>query len=323
MPASFFAIVLGIAGLAADWRAAHAVWALPAVVGESLYAIASVAWLVITTLYVLKWLVAPADAKAESRSAIQCCYIGLAGVATLLIAQGVLPYVRAAAVTLFLVGVTFLSGFAVWRTGSLWQGGRDPASNTPVLYLPLVAGGFVTGTLCAALGWRDWGQLAFGVGFFTWLGIESVLIHRLYTAEPLPAALRPTLGIQLAPPAVGALCYVSIREAQLDLLAYMLIGYALVQAVLLLRLIPWIAEQPFGPSYWAFTFGITALAGAATRLYAVDHSGAIGSVAPFLFVSANLIVLTIALATLRLIVSGRLLPQDGWTVRAPPGTSGP
>ncbi len=44
-----------------------------------------------------------------------------------------------------------------------------------------------------------------------------------------------------------------------------MIGYALLEAILLLRSWRWIAEQPFGAAYWAFTFGATALAGAASK----------------------------------------------------------
>jgi tellurite resistance protein TehA-like permease len=48
---------------------------------------------------------------------------------------------------------------------------------------------------CAA----DWGQVIFGGGLFSWLAIESVLLGRMLTGSELAAALRPTLGIQLAP----------------------------------------------------------------------------------------------------------------------------
>lgn len=157
VPPSFFAIVLGLAGLANTWRAAHAAWSLPAIVGETIYALAFIAWLLIAALYALKWIVAPKVAREEAEHAVQCCFIGLAGVATLLIAQGALPYSRPLAVALFFLGVGFTVFFGLWRTGILWRGGRDPASTTPVLYLPLVAGGFVTGIVAAALGWRDWG----------------------------------------------------------------------------------------------------------------------------------------------------------------------
>ncbi|WP_094845445.1 dicarboxylate transporter/tellurite-resistance protein TehA [Bordetella genomosp. 9] len=308
VPPSFFAIVLGLAGLAGNWRAAHAAWSLPAAVGEALYALAFLSWLAITILYGLKWIAAPAVARAEAEHAVQCCFIGLAGVATMLVAQGALPYSRPAAILLFMLGVVATFAFGVWRTGLLWRGGRDHAATTPVLYLPLVAGGFVTGTVSAALGWREWGQMAFGAAFFAWLAIESVLLHRLYTAAPLAPALRPTLGIQLAPPAVGAVCYLSVGGGQPDLFAHMLIGYALLQALLLTRMARWIGEQPFSPAYWAFTFGATALAGATVRLSIVERTGAFATLAPVLFVLANVVVLAVTAGTLKLWAQGRLLP---------------
>lgn len=308
VPPSFFGIVLGLAGLANTWRAAHAVWSVPAEVGEVIYAAAFLAWFIVSVLYALKWLYAPGVASEEARHAVQCCYIGLGGVATLLIAQGALPYSRPLAIVLFVLGAAFTILFALWRTGFLWRGGRDPASTTPVLYLPLVAGGFVTGIVAASLGWREWGELAFGAAFFGWLAIESVLLHRLYTAESMAPQLRPTLGIQLAPPAVGAACYLAISGGHSDLLPHMMIGYAVLQVLILARMARWIAEQPFGAGYWAFTFGATALATAVIRMSIGDREGAFVWLAPVFFLLANVVVLGISVGTLRLLFLGKLVP---------------
>ncbi|WP_233235375.1 dicarboxylate transporter/tellurite-resistance protein TehA [Bordetella sp. LUAb4] len=318
VPPSFFGIVLGLAGLGADWRLGHAAWGLPAAVGEIIYLAAALSWLVISVLYGMKWLRAETAAREEAAHAIQCCFIGLAGVATMLVAAGALPYSRPAALVLYVIGAVFTLLFGLWRTGLLWRGGRDPATTTPVLYLPLVAGGFVTGIVGAALGWHEIAQLAFGIGFFNWLAIESVLLHRLYTEGPLPLALRPTLGIQLAPPAVGASCYLAVSGAHSDLAAHMLMGYALLQALLLLRKLRWIREQPFGASYWAFTFGATALAGAATRMAMDEPAGLFATMAPVLFVGANGVVLVIAIGTLRQLWAGQLLPKPVAPSTTPP-----
>ena len=91
-------------------------------------------------------------------------------------------------------------------------------------------------------------------------------------------------------------------------MAHVLIGYGLLQGLLLLRMSRWIAEQPFGPSYWAFTFGATALAGAMVRLTPVDGGGAIAVLAPAVFVLANVVVLGVAAGTVAPIVSGPILP---------------
>jgi tellurite resistance protein len=307
VPASFFAIVLGLAGLATDWRLAHTAWALPAVVGEVLYALASIVWLVVMVLYALKWIVAPAAAREEAAHPIQCCFISLAGITTLLIAQGAAPYSRPVAVVLFTLGAGFTAIFGVWRTGGLWHGGRDVAAATPVLYLPLGAGGFVTGSVAVILGWRELGELAFGMGFFAWLAIESVVLHRFYTGT-MPPPLRTTLGVQLAPPAVGATCYMWVSGGHSDLFVHMMIGYAMLQAALLFRLLPWIRQQPFNASYWACTFGATALAGVATRMALDEPDGLFKVLAPVLFVLVNGVVLVIAVATIRQMFTVGLLP---------------
>lgn len=308
VPASFFGIVLGLAGLANCWRIAHRIWNMPPEVGEVIFAVAALTWLGLASLYASKWILVPADARAEAEHAVQCCFIGLGGVATLLIAQGALPYSRAMAVALFLLGSGFVLAFGLWRTGLLWRGGRDHAATTPVLYLPTVAGGFVAGTTAALLGWPDWGQLAFGGAAFSWLAVESVLLHRLYTGVPLAPPLRPTLGIQLAPPAVGAVCYLAVGPGMPDILVHALIGYALLQGLLLMRMARWIGEQPFAASYWAFTFGATALAAATMRSVSAGDHGALATLAPGLFLLANVLVGAIALGTILLAFTGRLLP---------------
>lgn len=308
VPAAFFGIVLGLVGLGSAWRAAHQVWHLPAIVGESLMAAAAAVWAALLLLFALRWILAREQSLAELHHPVQCCFIGLAGVATMLMAIAALPYSRLTAQILFFIGAVFTVGFALWRTGHLWRGDRDHAATTPVLYLPTVAGGFVTSIVASALGYPDWGQLAFGFAFFSWLAIESVLLHRLYTAAPLPIALRPTLGIQLAPSTVGAVAWLGVNGGVPDIAAHILVGYGLLQALLLLRLLPWIMEQPFAPSYWSFTFGATALAIAPIRMAGHGDTGAISQLAPYLFAAANIAVALIAVATLRLIAQRRLLP---------------
>ena len=125
----------------------------------------------------------------------------------------------------------------------------------------------------------------------------------------MPLALRPTLGIQLAPPAVGAIAYGAVSGGAPDIMSHVMIGYAILQALVLLRLLPWILQQPFTASYWAFTFGVTALATAPLRLIAHGDTGAIATIAPYLFIGANIVLGLIGLGNLRLIVQGRLLPK--------------
>jgi tellurite resistance protein TehA-like permease len=49
-----------------------------------------------------------------------------------------------------------------------------------------------------------------------------------------------------AVPPNGCTAYLSITSGPPDLFAQALIGYALFQALLMIRLLPWILRQPFG-----------------------------------------------------------------------------
>lgn len=310
VPASFFGIVLGIAGLGNAWRAAVHVWPVPGAVGECLFGIAAMVWAVLVVLFAFKWVQDREIALAEVRHPVNCCFIGLAGVSTMLIGLGVLPYSGALAMLLFWAGAGFTLAFAVWRTGQLWQGGRDPATSTPVLYLPAVAGGYVTAIVGAALGYRELAQLLFGASVLTWLAIESVMLNRLYNLPSLPLPLRPALGIQLAPSAVGLAAYLSTYDGTPGLVAHALLGYGLLQAAVLLRLLPWILQQEFNASYWGFTFGLAALAGGPVRMVALGDGGLVKALAPYLFIGVNAVTGLIAVLTIKLILQGRLLPPQ-------------
>ena len=66
-------------------------WGLPHLIGEVLLALASLVWLLLIVLYAQKWLFAREEAIAETKHATLCCFVGLVGVATMLVAGAALP----------------------------------------------------------------------------------------------------------------------------------------------------------------------------------------------------------------------------------------
>ena len=307
IPASSFGIVLGVIALGSDWRAAAGLWGMPRSIGEAIMLLGVGIWAGLAALYAAKWAWHRDDARAEAAHPIQGCFIALLPVSTLFVSTAVLPHSRAAAIVLFAIGAAGALAFSVWRQGAWWQGGRDSATTTPALYLPAVATGFAVAIAAAALGWNEWAQVPFGAGLFGWLAVESVILHRLLLNEALVPALRPTLGMQLAPPAVGLVAYLGLIDGDPGLVAQMLFGYALLQGLILLRLLPWIRRQPFAPSYWALTFGVGALSLAAERMAARGVAGAAASLAPALFVVANAVIGSIAIGSMVQLARGRLL----------------
>jgi tellurite resistance protein len=308
VPASFFGMVLGLVGLGGNWRNASHLWGLPAVIGEAIMALAFVVWLVVSASYTLKWLLHRDAALEEARHPVQCCFIGLAPATTALMGVVLAPHSHGLAVVALVVGGIGHVLFSVWRVGDMLQGGREVTTVTPVIYLPSVAGNFITAITAGTLGFPSWGILFFGAGVFMWLALESVIVNRLFHAQPLPVPLRPTLGIQLAPPVVAVAAWLANTEGVPERFVQAMWGYGLLQFFMLVRLLPWIRQQPFAPSYWAFSFGLTALSGTAIAMTLRGLAGAIAQAAPVLFVVTNIVMAILIIGTIVRAAQDKLLP---------------
>ncbi|WP_229191081.1 hypothetical protein [Bradyrhizobium brasilense] len=113
---------------------------------------------------------------------------------------------------------------------------RDHAAIAAALCLSSVAGNFVSAAVVPDLGYPDWGQLAFAAGIFSWLAVESVLLHRLLTGSAKVVPLRPTLESQLAPASVGAVAYIALSRGPPDIFGDALIGYGILPLLAMTRL---------------------------------------------------------------------------------------
>lgn len=308
MPVAFFGIAVGALALAGAWRAAARVWHVPHAVPDLLTAGALVVWIALLVAYGRKWVTERDEAIAEMRHPVQSSFAALVPVSTMLAAQAVQAVSRELAVGLYVVGVASQLALGAFLHGRFWQGGRKPELTTPAMYLPTVAPSFVAGTAAAAFGWTQLGALFFGAGVFSWLAIESILLHRAAVHEPLADALRPTLGIQLAPPVVGGVSYLAITHGVPDVFAYMLLGYGLYQALILTRLVPWIRQRAFAPSYWAFSFGVAALPTMAIRMLERGAQGPVEWIAVASFIAANVLIAGLIAGTVRAGLQGRLVP---------------
>jgi tellurite resistance protein len=114
------------------------------------------------------------------------------------------------------------------------------------------------------------------------------------------------MGVQLAPPAVGLVAYLSVSDGAPGLVAHALLGYALLQMLILLGRLRWLFEQPFVPAYWGFSFAVTALGQAPLIMLARAPSAPAEALAPVLFLFANVIVAILLLCTVKLILINKV-----------------
>ena len=203
IPVSFFSIPVGLLAFANTWHVGARLWRLPEDVAMALSLSGLSVWALLLVLYARKWFTHRAEAIAEARHPVLSSFVALVPVASMLAAQALLPWSRDFASALYVVTLAAQLAVGLWLNGRLWMGGRPPELVTPAIYLPSVAQSFVAATLSVAFGWTQLGMLLFGVGLLAWLALESMILQRASVGTSLPVALRPLLGIQLAPAVVG------------------------------------------------------------------------------------------------------------------------
>ena len=319
LPVSFFSMAVGTLAWGHSWQAAAQVWPLPAALVHLASALGVALWCLLVLFYARKWWRQPAAARLELDHPVQSAMAALLPVSTLLAAITFKSWSPPLAWALLVLGLSAQLALGLWSVGHFWQGGRAPESLNASVYLPAVAQNFVAATAAASFGWTALGGLFFGAGIFSWLALDSLVFQRAATLTPLDVAQRPLQGIQIAPPVVGGLSYLSLSSGPPDLVAHMLLGYGLYQALLAARLLPWTTQAEFAPSYWAFSFGMMALASMALRILARAPDEALWQVlAPALFAMANLVMATLAWRTLALARQGRLLLP---VVQTPPSAT--
>lgn len=97
MPASYFSIVLSLADLGNVWRGASRVWQPPESITKWIYVATGIVWAILVGLQIFKAIFPPAKLIEEAARSAQCCLIGLAGVATILIAGDIALHLRLSA----------------------------------------------------------------------------------------------------------------------------------------------------------------------------------------------------------------------------------
>jgi tellurite resistance protein len=309
IPASFFTMVMGLGGLGTAWRAAARTYPALAPVGDVLIIAAAAIWMLLAAAYAAKWASTAAAARAEWAHPVAGAFVALVPASLLLLLPALASWLGSA-VTQVLFVLLAVAQFALAAAiVARWIGVQnEPAAVTPVWHLGVVAGHLFTAGAAAALGYKLTGWCFFGAGVIMWAIIDSIVLHRLATHEPLEPQLRPLIAIELAPPSVALIMYLALGEGEADAFALGLFGYALFIACVLTLLARRLCETPFGPSYWAFTLPAAALS---TAAWSIAHASATNAATYFalaLFVAANAVIGLIAARTITALSRGGFLP---------------
>lgn len=308
VPASFFGMVLGVFGLGSAWRYGASVGLVPPWVGEAGVLAGCAVWLVLAVIYAVRCVTDRDGVAAEWRDPATFSFVSLLPAGAVLVAAGVHPYVPVVAWVLLWCGVVGQLVFVAVRCAPLWTGTQPLEATTPALYLPFVAANFISAIGLGVLGQAQLGHLFLGAGVVSWLTLEPLITHRLRTGTPIAPPARGVVGVQLAPAFVACYAYLSVNGGRVDALVLGLVGYGVLQLLLVARLWRWFLTAGFRPGLWAFSFGFAAMVNCGLRMTQSRVDTAVRVVAVALVVVGTAAVLALVVGTVALLVRGRLLP---------------
>jgi tellurite resistance protein len=262
---------MGLAGLGLTARAAAplfpGVMRAPAYFTELWVGLGALAFILLLAGYLAKLVRYPRAVKDEFTDPVQLGFCSALPVGMSLVAGGVGAYSPFIGGILWWAAFVLLLAFQGWALARLLGGGIELAQ-VNAGWLIVFGGGFVLPGPGIALGYVEASRFSFGFSTVAASLLMPLLLYRAFAAPPLPAVLRPSWFILLAPP---TLIYVNGLALYPDAaFLEILYPFSLVLAAALLLYARHLRRWPFGVPWWAFTFPLDALAYAATR-YALDR----------------------------------------------------
>jgi tellurite resistance protein len=271
IPPNFFSITMGLAGLAGAWRLAGNLYGFPAQIGDILYLTTAMVYLLLVIVFAAKLVLTWKTIIAEFNHPVMGPFNSLLPITGMLLAVGLEPHAHYVAQAMFLVFLTVTLLLGGWMTGRWIASKLDGDAIHSGYILPTVAGGLIGSDGLARFGIAELGWMSFGAGIISWLLLGSIILNRLFSRPSLPSALIPTLAIEVAPPVVAGNAYFLLTGGSVNILTYMLAGYAVLMILMQLRLLPVYSKLAFTPSFWSFTFPYAAVAVYTMRWINLEH----------------------------------------------------
>jgi tellurite resistance protein len=305
VPPNLFAIALGVAGLAEAWHAAVPLLGTPQAIPDALSVLGAVLWLVLAGAYLAQ---GPGVVLADLRDPVLSPFVSASALTAMILGAALAQHAFTAGRVLVIVFLAVTIGLGGWLTGQWMTGGIEPDSVHTGYFLPTAAGGLIGANAAAQVHLHALAEASFGIGVISWVLLGSIILSRLFSRPALPSALVPTMAIELGVSAVAGSAYFALAGQSVSFAACVLGGYAVLMALIQVRLIPVYRRLSFTPGAWSLAFAYAAAAAyALIWLTTTKPPGATG------YAIAVIVLLTaftswIAFRTVALAVRGQLFP---------------
>lgn len=310
---SWYAVVMGLGGLALAWHRATPLMGDGAT-GAALVlgALAALVFVALAAATVLRGLRHPEAWAEDRRHPVRHAFIATLPISIILLATVAVALFGPGtpALALWAVGCAAQLFVTVWVLARWWrpgtQGGPKWAGVTPALFIPIV-GNVLVPLAGVPLGQAEWSAAQFAVGLLFWPVVLTLLLARIAVQGLWPERLLPTGFIFVAPPAVVGLSALQLGAP--TPVGWGLWGVAVFTLLWVGATARRIADLPFGLPHWGMSFPLTAITALTLRL-AGTGGGPLSVLGLALLALSSLLIAALALATVRGLRDGTLLVPE-------------
>lgn len=258
LPVPFFAVVMGLAGVALAWQRAETLHQLPVRVSAVMGLLAAACFAIISAAYALKIARHPGDVVKELRHPVRVNFFAAISIGMVLLATLAYEFAPAFAAALWTVAAAMHLAFTLYVV-SAWihRTGIEVGHVSPAWFIPVV-GNVLLPIAGARFHPMEVSWFFFSIGLVFWVVLLTIVMYRLFFHAPLPERLAPTLFILVAPPAVACVAYVTLTGA-VDAFARILYYTALFLTMLLASNALRFLRSRFFLSAWAYSFPLAAM----------------------------------------------------------------
>lgn len=252
-PPAIFPPIFGLFGLGLAWRRAQDGFAVSPAFGDAILGAVSLLFLFALIAYLAKFIFRAGVVRDDLKTLPGRAGLAAMMLSGMLLAATMVTYSTALAQVTLALALAGHTAIMLLVVHALITGPHEARRVTPVWHLIFV--GFILSPLAALpLGWSGYSAVVFAATFVLALAIWGVSLRQM-VAKEMPAPLRPTLAIHLAPASVlGIVAYLLGYGGMgfgLGLLAIMILGWLLVRA-------RWLTAAGFSPLWGALTFPLAA-----------------------------------------------------------------
>lgn len=258
LPISFFAIVMGLAGLTLAWEKAEHATIMPFMASPYHAMITAGVFVALLIAYTAKYVLHREAVLKELHHPVRLSFFPTISISLLLMAVVTFEYYPELSKDLWIIGAVAHLALTLYVLSS-WINHTHFEINhmNPAWFIPVV-GNIVAPIGGMQHGFVDISWFFFSVGLVFWLVLFVIVIYRIIFHNPLPDKLLPTFFILVAPPAVGFISYVKLTGG-VDAFSTVLFHTALFLTLMLATQFVKFARLKFFLSWWAYSFPLAAM----------------------------------------------------------------